>query len=135
MLVQQITKEEAWQIRQVVMWPDKPLNFIKLKDDGNGLHYGVLDQGELCTVVSCFMENDRMQFRKLATLNDKQGLGLGSFMMKFLLENSRQQSAKTLWCNARVNKKGFYEKFGLAETGKKFFKDGIEFTVMEISLL
>jgi predicted GNAT family N-acyltransferase len=41
------------------------------------------------------------------------------------------QKASKLWCNARVNAKEFYYKFGFHETPKTFFKDGYDFVIME----
>ncbi|PWJ98984.1 hypothetical protein BC749_104130 [Flavobacterium araucananum] len=39
-----------------------------------------------------------------------------------------------LWCNARTNKKYFYEKCGMTDTHKTFVKAEQEFTIMEILL-
>ena len=128
-----ITQEQAWEIRHRVMWPDKPLDFIKLKDDALGLHYGLFDDdGELATVASCFVQNNKMQFRKLATLEEKQGKGYGSTLLKFIIDLGIKENVSALWCNARLNKKSFYEKFGMQETNQHFEKDGIAFTIMEL---
>ena len=132
MQIKAVTQEEAWEIRHRVMWPHKPLDFIKLKDDPIGRHFGLFDDDGLATVVSCFIQDNKMQFRKLATLEEKQQQGYGSSMLKFIIKLGRKEKVNTLWCNARLNKKSFYEKFGMQETNQHFEKDGIGFTIMEL---
>ncbi|WP_423149672.1 GNAT family N-acetyltransferase [Rubrolithibacter danxiaensis] len=134
MIIKEINKEDTWLIRQKVMWPDKPIDFVKISDDNAGLHYGLFVDGVLTSVVSCFEAGTDMQFRKLATLTDKQGKGYGTHLLKYILDVAGNKGMKRLWCNARVNKKSFYEKFGLINTGNTFVKEGIEFSVMELYL-
>jgi GNAT superfamily N-acetyltransferase len=134
MVIKEIKQEDIWKIRQIVMWPDKPIEFVKLPDDYKGIHYGLFDDDELTSVVSCFEHNGEMQFRKLATLANKQGQGYGTCILNHIIDIARNKGVKRVWCNARVNKKAFYEKFGLIETGNRFHKDGIEFTIMELVL-
>lgn len=134
MEVRKIDKEEAWAIRQIVMWPNKPLDFVKLKDDNIGVHYGVYDQHELSSVVSCFVVEKDMQFRKLATLVKKQQKGFGTHLLNYILSLARTKNLKKVWCNARFNKKAFYEKFGFREVGERFENDGIDFIIMELQL-
>lgn len=133
MIIKKITPEQVWKIRHRVMWPEKPLNFIKLEDDLSGKHYGLFDDDGLATVVSCFVQKDKMQFRKLATLEDKQKKGYGTFLLNYIIDLGRSEKVTTLWCNARLNKKSFYEKFGLVEVDKRFEKEGIKFTIMELN--
>lgn len=132
MMIKEIPQEQAWEIRHVVMWPDKPLDFIKLADDAKGRHFGLFDDDGVATVVSCFVQNRKMQFRKLATLQSKQGKGYGSALLNFIIALGKSENASSLWCNARLNKKSFYEKFGMVEINKRFEKDGITFTIMEL---
>jgi GNAT superfamily N-acetyltransferase len=132
MIIKEIKPEETWPVRQEAMWPGKPLEFVQLPDDDTGTHYGLFAEGALTSVVSCFDKEAEMQFRKLATLTPKQGKGYGSRLLQHILDEARSKGIKRVWCNARVNKKAFYEKFGLADTGKRFSKEGVEFTIMEL---
>lgn len=52
-------KEESWQLRHKVMWPDKTLDYIKLEDDD----------------FSLFINNQEGQFRTFAILQQEQGKG------------------------------------------------------------
>ncbi|WP_251030033.1 GNAT family N-acetyltransferase [Pedobacter sp. ISL-64] len=65
---------------------------------------------------------------------DTQKAGYGSQLMAYILDFCKIQKATKLWCNARVNAKEFYFKFGFHETDKTFFKDGYDFVVMEKEL-
>ncbi|MEI6947207.1 GNAT family N-acetyltransferase [Paraflavisolibacter sp. H34] len=132
MVIKEIRPEATWPIRLEAMWPGKPLEFVQLSDDASGVHYGLFAEGALVSVVSCFEKNRELQFRKLATLPHQQGNGYGSRLLQHVLDEARRKSIARVWCNARVNKKAFYEKFGLTDTHKRFSKEGIEFTIMEL---
>jgi GNAT superfamily N-acetyltransferase len=131
MIIKEIAAEDTWPIRQLVMWPDKPIEFVKIKGDEEALHYGLHKEGKLTSVISCFVEGDEMQFRKFATLVDEQGQGLGTYLLNYVLDVAREQRIRRLWCNARRDKSGFYEKFGLQSTEATFEKAGIEYVIME----
>lgn len=134
MEIREIESSDTWQIRHEVMWPNQPFEFVQLEEDDLGMHFGVFDQQKLVSIVSCFITNDEMQFRKLATLEDFQGKGIASKLIIYILKLAKQKNLKKVWCNARSNKKRFYEKFGMLDTHKIFNKAGQEFTIMEILL-
>ena len=131
MTIKEITPERTWPIRQLVMWPDKPIHFVKIRDDDRGLHYGLFRNDRLASVISCFVDRDEMQFRKFATLVEEQGQGLGTQLLNHVLDVARQKSIRRIWCNARRDKTGFYARFGLTTTGIPFTREGIEYIVME----
>lgn len=133
MILQEISLEEVWKIRQEVFWPEKPLEFIQLENDHNALHLGLMAP-DLISVVSLFKEGTDMQFRKLATRKEYQGKGFGTKLMREIIQKAQKEGYNRIWCNARVSKKSFYEKFDMKETGQYFSKDGIEFTIMEIQI-
>ncbi|WP_264538536.1 GNAT family N-acetyltransferase [Flavobacterium sp. N1736] len=132
MIIKEIEASQTWQIRNEVMWPDQPFEFVQLKEDDLGMHFGVFIQEKLVSIVSCFFVDQEMQFRKLATLEDFQGQGIASELLKYILKLAKDKKAKKVWCNARTNKKSFYEKFGMKDTHKTFIKAEQEFTIMEI---
>ena len=129
--IEQIFPSLTWKIRHEVMYPELPLDSVKLADDFEGIHFGLYLEHKLTGVVSIFNEGDVYQFRKLAILSDAQKSGLGTQLMDHILDFCKIQKASKLWCNARVNAKEFYYKFGFHETEKTFFKDGYDFVVME----
>ena len=134
MEIKPIKASQTWQIRHEVMWPDRPLEFVQLEEDNLGLHFGVFDQEKLISIVSCFVVDEEMQFRKLATLQKFQGNGSASQLLHYILKLAKENNLTKVWCNARTNKKSFYEKFGMKDTLKTFIKANQEFTIMEIIL-
>ncbi|KAF2517213.1 GNAT family N-acetyltransferase [Flavobacterium foetidum] len=134
MKIKKINASDTWQIRHEVMWPEQPFEFVQLEEDNLGEHFGVFIEDKLVAIVSCFINGTEMQFRKLATLVSYQGQGIASELMNYILEFAKSNNIKKVWCNARTNKKSFYEKFGMQDTNQVFEKAGQEFTVMEIVL-
>ncbi len=115
------------------MWLEKPIDFVQLKEDNDGVHHGLFIGDNLTAIVSCFETNGVMQFRKLATLTDLQEQGFGTALLNFVISEAKGKAIKWLWCNARSNKKAFYQKFAFPTTPKTFLKEGIEFVIMELS--
>ena len=130
MEIKKISPEDTWAIRHSVMWPDKPITYVQLEEDNNGLHFGVFENDELLSIVSLFIENDNAQFRKFATQVIHQGKGHGSALLNFLIQECEKKHIKTLWCNARITAYPFYQKFGFEIVSETWTKDGIEFVKM-----
>ena len=129
--VRQVDKEQVWDIRHNVMWPDKPFDYIKLDDDDAGIHFGLFKVNVLISVISLFIDHEEAQFRKFATLQQEQGKGYGSQLLELVLKEAKLHGVKRIWCNARMTKTDFYRKFGLQETNSSFMKDGKEYVIME----
>lgn len=130
--IEQIFPSLTWRIRHQAMYADQPFEIVKLADDFEGIHFGLYADHKLTGVVSLFAIGDIYQFRKLAILPDAQKMGYGSQLIEYILDFCKIQKATKLWCNARVNAKEFYFKFGFLESNKTFVKDGNEFVVMEL---
>ncbi|WP_243835372.1 GNAT family N-acetyltransferase [Maribacter spongiicola] len=127
----EITSQQTLSIRHQVMWPTKPLDYVKLPNDNEGLHYGLVLCNELISVISLFINDGEAQFRKFATLENCQGKGYGSLLLNEIMQIAANQSLTRIWCNARQNKTDFYTKFGMTITEKTYVKGGIDFVVME----
>lgn len=126
-MIKKINYEMTYDIRHQVMWPDKPLAYIKVDGDASADHYGYFVEGELVAVISVFKTGESFQFRKFATLKDFQHRGIGSMLLKHILSLYDGD----IWCNARVEKTAFYEKFGLLKTTDTFTKGGKEYIIMK----
>ncbi|MBN2796552.1 MAG: GNAT family N-acetyltransferase [Clostridia bacterium] len=126
-----IDYKEALPIRQAVMWPEYPLSFSEIKNDPEGYHFGYLVEDKLVSVISLFIENDEAQFRKFATLESHQGNGIGTQLLSYIISFAKEKGIHRIWCNARIDKSGFYEKFGLEKTQETFEKEGQYYVVME----
>ncbi len=126
-----IKASDTLDIRHKVMWPNKPKSYVELPNDANGTHFGLFINKKLISVISLFTENNSIQFRKFATLNEYQGNGYGSQLLTHIIEYSKKQNTHKIWCNARIDKTSYYHKFGLKETNKTFEKRGIQYVIME----
>ncbi|SIR17625.1 GNAT family N-acetyltransferase [Maribacter ulvicola] len=127
----EITADATLLIRHQVMWPNKPIDYVKLPKDDEGKHYGLFLDGKLISVISLFVNSGEAQFRKFATLKIFQGKGYGSLLLKEIMLIAKKKSITRIWCNARLNKSDFYTKFGMKETHKTYVKGGIDFIIME----
>ena len=131
MQIQEIPIQQVLVIRQEVMWPDKDLDFVKIPGDDVAVHLGLIDDGQLKSIISLFQENQSIQFRKFATLESEQGKGYGTILLKHIFEQFGQTGILAIWCHARVSKAKFYEKFGMKKVGETFLNNGIEYVKME----
>lgn len=112
------------------MWPDKELEYIKLADDPIGIHYGLFDREQLVSVISLFVSGREIQFRKFATCREKQRQGFGTKLLHFILQEPDVTAKKRIWCNARSEAVEFYARFGFAEQGEIFWRDGAAYVKM-----
>lgn len=129
--IRTVSVTDILPIRHQVMWPDKPLNFVKVPEDEQGLHYGLFSENKLVSVISIFTNGKEAQFRKFATLSQEQGKGYGSFLLRYIISELANKSIDRIWCNARVEKIDFYMKFGMKSTPQTFHKSGIDYVIME----
>jgi predicted GNAT family N-acyltransferase len=133
--IKEVKACETWKIRQQVMWADKPIAYVKLENDESGLHYGIVKNDELISVISLFQTGETAQFRKFATLEQHQRQGYGKALLAFLVEASQRKNIKTLWCNARVSALPFYEQFGFEPVSEAWYTDEIAYIKMSEALI
>ena len=134
-VVEQIFPSLTWRIRHLAMYPEKPYDFVKLENDFDGIHLGIYVDYELTGVVSLFVEGTVGHFRKFAVLPEAQHQGLGSQLLAYLIDFCKVQKLTKLWCNARVNAKEFYTKFGFYETDQTYTASGFDFVKMELEIV
>lgn len=130
-MINEVPYDQVLEIRHKVMYPDKLKEVVILSDDDKGIHIGYHKNDNPVSVVSIFLNNGELQFRKLATLEEFQGKGYASQLVKWILDYARDMQFPRVWCNARVGKIDFYKKFGFEPTGQTFEKDGYEFVIIE----
>lgn len=125
-----LTLEEVLPIRHRVLWPDKPVSFCRLPEDEHGKHYGVrLDNAIVC-VASVFTENGKARLRKFATIEEFRGRGIGSMVLKHVVQESKKLGIKVFWFDAREEAIPFYRKFGFTTEGDRFYKSAIPYFKM-----
>ncbi|NQZ65926.1 MAG: GNAT family N-acetyltransferase [Mycoplasmatales bacterium] len=114
------------ELRQEIMWPNKDIEFVKIKNDNIALHFGYFKNNKLIAVASLFPNN---QIRKVAVKEKYQRMGIGSELMKFILKHNKN---KSYWLNSRVDKKIFYENIGFKTIGNEFKKNEEFYIKMKI---
>lgn len=130
MNIETVALEDVLQLRHEVMWPNKPLEFVKVPKDEQALHLGITEDGSLISVLSLFDEEDSMQFRKFCTREDKQNQGYGSALLKEAIHLAKDKRYKSLWCDARAGKTDFYAKLGFVQEGGPYEKYGKPYVKM-----
>ena len=63
--IKQITSNETIAIRHKVMWPNMPLEYVKLPNDESARHFGLFVNGEIISIISLFKENNEIQLESL----------------------------------------------------------------------
>ncbi len=133
--ISEIDHTLTWPIRHMVMWPTQSPVYVRLPQDSQGLHYGLHLEKNLIGVISLFVNGERAQFRKLAVLEEYQGMGYGGKLLEHILEVCSKRRITTIWCNARKDKIDFYTKYHFKKTKEEFVKGGIAYCILEKSNL
>jgi len=134
--IQPITAAQTYALRHAVLWPGRPLAYVQLPDDAAGQHFGAFEQHELVAVISLFAGSGGVaRFRKFATSPAWQGRGIGSALLRHIIEVARAQGARSLWCDARYATLPFYQRFGLLPEGDIFYKGDIAYQRLSCSML
>ncbi|MBN8837868.1 MAG: GNAT family N-acetyltransferase [Sphingobacteriia bacterium] len=134
MQIREIHIDEALMIRKEVMYPNKAVKFAKIENDDEGKHYGLFNNNQLISVVSIFIKNNELQFRKFATLKPYQNKGLGTKLLEFVFQFAIEHHCTAIWCNARKNAIGLYKRFGMLEIGEPYLQNDIEYIQMKKEL-
>jgi predicted GNAT family N-acyltransferase len=132
--IKKVEVAEILEIRHQVLWPDQPLEFVKVAEDDTGVHFGLFYKANLVSVISLFADEDRLRFRKFATLHAWQNKGFGSQLLRFVINDARDNGYRELWCDARSTASNFYKRHGFEKYGEPFFKKDIEYYKMSMSL-
>ncbi|HEX8329591.1 MAG TPA: GNAT family N-acetyltransferase [Hymenobacter sp.] len=132
--IRRIAPEATYALRHQVLWPDKPLEYVKVENDAAGHHFGAFQQEELVAVISLFVEGRKARFRKFATRPDCQRQGIGTVLLGRVFDEARQLAAQRIWCDARQDSAGFYARFGMQPEGEIFYKGPIPYVRMSCVL-
>jgi len=144
-----IVVDQTLDLRHSVLWPHKPVSYVRLPEDDSGHHYGAFlsatDTAPIA-VISVFIEalpalddaglNDfatlpAARFRKFACNPSYQGQGMGTTLLQHVFNAARSElGCGVIWCDARLATKGWYERRGMRTFGKTFFKGEVEYVRM-----
>lgn len=134
MQVKLISSKEALELRQIVLWPDREIEFCILPDDDKGLHYGLYIDEILLSVASIFIEKRVARLRKFATLKEYQGRGYGTFLLSYIIDDLKARDCIKLWCDARKTAEKFYNRFNMYKTSDVFYKSEKKYIKMQMDI-
>lgn len=126
--------DQILTFRQAHLWPDKPIDHVKMLGDDAALHLGAFDGENLIGVASFFQESSGMRLRKLAVAPDYRGAGLGSKLVQEGAAMAKEQGFAELWCDARQSACGFYQALGFVLEEHTFTKSGLTYQIARLNL-
>lgn len=110
---------EILDLRHRVLRPGKPMESAEFPGDGQaGTQHFAAFHGGRCVVCLTLMRSEwegrrAWQLRGMATDASVQGRGFGTQLMRFAMEDVKQEGwADLFWCNARLAAVSFYERNG-----------------------
>ncbi len=115
---------EILAFRQAMLWPNKPLDHVSLAEDDTATHICARLDQKIIAAGSFFLNNDAARLRKLAVDPEFRGQRLGAELVTIGSQRMIAEGAKVLWCDARVESVGFYERLGFEVDQSVFEKDG-----------
>ncbi|WP_235942507.1 GNAT family N-acetyltransferase [Salinimicrobium oceani] len=128
-MIQRISAEETYPVRQQVLRPGRPLRecFFEGDLEKDSFHLGYFHEGNLAGVATyvarkndLFETSLQFQLRGMAVLPQFRKKNIGE---KLLLEGEtllRQTETSILWFNAREVAVEFYKKYGYHTVGEAF---------------
>ncbi|MFD2721960.1 GNAT family N-acetyltransferase [Hymenobacter monticola] len=134
LLIRPVGPEATYALRHQVLWPDEPLDYVKIAEDADGHHFGAFRDEELVAVISLFVTGPEARFRKFATRPDCQRQGIGSQLLRHVFEEARRLGATHIWCDARRDSAAFYERFGMEPEVEIFYKGPVAYVRMACAL-
>ncbi len=107
------------------------------KRDEQAWHFVALEENK---VLACMLlypipdQNNTAQLMQMAVESELQRKGLGKQLLDFALNDARSKGIEKVFCHARENALGFYEKLNFNILGEPFEEVGIRHFKMEIML-
>ena len=132
--IRSIQPGDTYPLRHSVLWPDKPLDYVRIAEDEEGMHFGAFQDDRLVGVISLFVNGEAARFRKFAVDPSYQRQGIGSELLTCVMQEALQRGARTIACDARQEATGLYYKFGMQPEGAEFYKGPIAYVRMQKTL-
>jgi predicted GNAT family N-acyltransferase len=74
------------------------------------------------------------QIGRVAVLPQHRGRGVGEALIRAMIDHARALSCREVRLNARESTTGFYQRFGMEETGDRFVEAGVPHRTMRLDL-
>ncbi|KAG7088993.1 hypothetical protein E1B28_012939 [Marasmius oreades] len=153
--ISQIAPAQTIHLRHTVLWPNLDISYVQLPEDEQGFHFGAFvdtegsPNGQPVAVISLFLEplpvshpnleesnpNSPLagRFRKFACSPSYQNRGIGTRLLQYTSDYAISKlNARVVWCDARLDGAGWYERRGMKRFGENFRKQSIEYVRMKV---
>jgi predicted GNAT family N-acyltransferase len=123
--------DEILALRHTVLRPGLPPESAAFDgdDEPETRHFGAFDGPETIGCLSCLRrdrDGEAHQLRGMATAPAVRGVGVGRALLGFAEEMLvAETGVRGLWCNARVESIGFYERLGWEVVSDEFDVPGV----------
>lgn len=127
---------EAVKLREKVLREPLGSRFTELELEEEKNHYhiaGYIDANLVATAV-LVPEKRKMKIQRVAVLENRRGLHIGSEMMAYCEAFALTKNATKVYCHARDSAVDFYLKNKYEKIGEYFEEDGIPHVKMEKKL-
>jgi ribosomal protein S18 acetylase RimI-like enzyme len=75
------------------------------------------------------------RFRKFACDPSHQGMGIGTGLLRHVFNVAKEElNCSVVWCDARTETAGWYERRGMQRFGSTFYKGPIEYVRMKMEI-
>jgi predicted GNAT family N-acyltransferase len=111
---------EAKQLRYHVLFQPFGISALRDFDDANpdSTHMAVFDNGRIVGYGRLVMKGDEAQIRHVCVSPSAQGKGVGTQLLKALIDLARTNRARLVFLNARFTAMGVYRRIGFVEVGE-----------------
>lgn len=133
--VQRVPASHTRPLRHQVLRPGQPVETLAFPGDDLATtgHFVAIDEsGKVVSTGSIYCESQPgrtdakgWRLRGMATAPELLGKGLGKLVLEACIAYAAGEGAREVWCNARTQACGFYEKSGFARDGIEFVIEGI----------
>lgn len=131
MNIEEVPYDKVLEIRSKVLYPNQPIELTKVENDHEGIHLGMIDRNEIVGVVSLFLKDRKLQFRKFAILEEFQKKGYGTAIMKWIINYAEEMKLDSVWGNARRSAIEFYDKFDFeTDESTAYTSHGVEHVII-----
>ena len=149
-----IENKENVQIRQFSFNSEEYRNELELRDkvlrkplgmnlydenleaDKNDVHIGAFINNRIVGVlILTILNSNKLKMRQVAVDEDFRAMKIGTEMVRFAEEYSKEKGYSTMSLNARKTAVAFYEKLGYAKMSREFLEINIPHYKMSKSLM
>lgn len=132
--IKEIPASDTRTIRSLILRPGQDIStcIYPHDDDEDSFHLAVFVDGNKACIASFYKENNpafeeqnQYRFRGMATLENYRNQGLASALLKNAFDRLRAMKVDLVWCNARINALGLYQKLNMDICSEEFDIPGI----------